>query len=123
MEFIPYPFNPPIPPKLPGPNHPDVCRLSGERGPAAPLPDGAGEAEGMTSGCVLPRCNGGGDTLDTLPRLGRVVRVRAGPPLVEGGSMGGCAVDRDRERDREKSSPRREKSRPEEEGGRTGEGV
>lgn len=91
-----------------------MCKLSGERGPAlcvALLPF-TGELAGMTSGCVRwwPRCSdGGGETLDTLFRFGLVVRVRAGPPLVLGGSAdgsGGCACERDLDRDRDEKSSR-----------------
>lgn len=98
----------PLLPMLPGvpiPNHPEVCRLSGDRAP----PGAAGLAPGMMSGWVMcPRCNGGGDTEEMLPRL--VLGRRAGPPFVLGGFAGFsdcCCVDtelRERERLREKLS-------------------
>ena len=54
----------------------------------------------MTRGCVIcPRCSGGGDTLETLPRFVRVRRV--GPPFVLGGGCEGAEMEeRLRERDR-----------------------
>lgn len=78
----------------------------------------------MTSGWVMcPRCNGGGDTDDTLPRFGLV--LLAGPPFVLGGFAGltGWADTelRDRDRLREKLSlPLVEMGVG---GGRTGLGV
>lgn len=83
-----------------GINQPLVCRLSGLAGPRpALLPFG------MTSGCVCPRCSGGGETLETELRFVRV--RRAGPPFVLGGCAGSIALDGARERDRlrENSAP------------------
>lgn len=80
-------------------NQPLVCRLSGLAGPRpALLPFG------MTSGCVCPRCSGGGETLETELRFVRV--RRAGPPFVLGGFAGSIAFDvRERDRLRENSVP------------------
>ena len=75
-------------------NQPLVCRLSGLAGPRG-APFGP---LGITSGCVCPRCSGGGDTLETLLRFVRV--RRAGPPFVLGGFAGSSAFAGARERDR-----------------------
>ena len=101
------------------------CPLGLMWGALVRAPPGApGLAPGMTSGWVMcPRCNGGGDTDDTLPRFGLV--LLAGPPFVLGGFAGltGWADTelRDRDRLREKLSlPLVEMGVG---GGRTGLGV
>lgn len=81
----------------PGWNQPDVwCMPSGDRALWLCADE---DGEGITSGCVSPRCRGGGDTLETLPRFARVRRV--GPPFVLGGGCAGVWIeDRLRERER-----------------------
>ena len=98
-----------LPSDEPGWNQPDVwCMPSGDR--ALLFCDELGD--GITSGCVMcPRCSGGGDTLEMLPRFGRVRRV--GPPFVLGG---GCCSGRIEERLRERERPCEDVDGPLEEG-------
>ena len=87
-----------VPSDEPGWNHPDVwCMPSGDR--ALLFCDELLFGGGMTRGWVMcPRCSGGGDALETLPRFARVRRV--GPPFVLGGGCEGVWMDRLRERER-----------------------
>lgn len=98
-----------VPSDEPGWNQPEVwCTPSGERALLFCDEDDGG----MISGWVMcPRCNGGGDTLEMLPRFGRV--RRAGPPFVLGG---GCGSDRMEERLRERERPCEEVGGPLEDG-------